>query len=548
MFLFIVESPTKAKTISRILGKGFIVKATLGHIKDLPEDDIGVDERTLKARYVYLRGKKKIVEDLKRLARRSRVVYIGTDPDREGEAIAYFLKEELKDTGADIKRVIFYEITERALRKGIREAGDINMNLVRSQFARRILDRLIGYRISPVLWKELGSRNLSAGRVQSPALRLIVDREEEIRNFKRRKYYYVKVLLEKDGKTFEAVYDYRYSNPSDAKEVEERIKDGIFMVASVTRKEERVPPPRPFITSSLQSEGSSKLGLPPERIQSIAQSLYEEGFITYPRTDSYRMSGEAVRMFMEFISHNFGKEYLGKRRKFRDMKTAQGAHECIRPTSPYRRPEKGREVYDLILRRTLASLMSDMILQKTEVSIEVVSPALKRPISMVAKGVKVLFEGWTRVYPHEVQGQTLPDLREGDRLKVLKVFIEEKVTQPPPRYTEGTLVKTLEKLGIGRPSTYAVIVKTLKERGYVRVLKRTIHPTEKGVQVAKVLKERFPVLMDYSFTARMEDELDKVEEGRRNWKEVVRELFKEVMAQGGLEPPTPRFSAGCSTN
>ncbi len=548
MYLFIVESPTKAKTISRILGRKFVVKATLGHIKDLPRDEIGVDEKTLKPKYVYLRGKRRILEELKKLARRSKTVFIGTDPDREGEAIAYFLKEELKKTGTPIKRVVFYEITEKAIRKSIEEAGDVDMNLVRSQFARRILDRLIGYRVSPILWDRLGIKTLSAGRVQSPALRLIVDREREIEDFKPKRYYYVKALLEKDGLRFEVLYDYRYSHPSDAKEICDRIREGLFIVASVSKKEERVNPPRPFITSTLQAEGSSKLGLSPERIQSIAQRLFEEGFITYPRTDSPRMSREAASVFMKFIEEKFGKDYVGRIRRFREGKTAQGAHECIRPTSPHRTPDYGKEVYDLIFRRTLASLMADLILERTTFRIEVSSPQLKRPITMVAKGVNLVFDGWTKVYPHDIQGQALPDLKEGDQLKVVKVFVEEKVTQPPPRYTEGTLVRTLEKLGIGRPSTYAVIVKTLKERGYVEVVKRALRPTERGVKVVETLKEMFPVLMDYSFTARMEKELDEIESGRKDWKEVVRRLFKEVMAQGGLEPPTPRFSAGCSTN
>ena len=548
MFLFVVESPTKAKTISKILGREFVVKATLGHIKDLPSEELGVDEETLTPRYVFLKGKKKIVEEIKRLAKRAELVYIGTDPDREGEAIAYFLKRELSKVGAKVKRVVFYEITERAIKEAVENAGDINMNLVRSQFARRVLDRLIGYKISPVLWRELGAGNLSAGRVQSPALRLVVEREREIENFKPKRYYYVKALLEKEGKRFEAVYDYRYENPSDAKDIADRIRDGLFSVASVTAKREKVKPPKPFVTSTLQSEGSSKLGIPPERIQSIAQRLYEEGFITYPRTDSYRMSEEAVKSILKFIEENYGKSYVGKPRKLKDPRASQGAHECIRPTDLKKRPSYGVEVYDLIFKRTVASLMADALLERRKVEIEVSSPNLKRPIRMVAKGLELVFDGWTRVYPYELEGEPLPPLEEGDQLKVIKVFVEEKRTQPPSRYTEGALVKALEKLGIGRPSTYAVILRTLKERGYVEVVGRSLKPTEKGFQVADFLKEKFPVLMDYKFTARMERELDEIEEGRRDWREVVRRLFKEVVAQGGLEPPTPRFSAGCSTN
>jgi DNA topoisomerase-1 len=507
------------------------VKATFGHVKDLPSKELGVDEETLEAKYVYLRGKRKVIENLKRLARKSEAVYIGTDPDREGEAIAYFVNEEVSKANRNTKRATFYEITPEALKRSVKEAGSINMNMVYSQFARRILDRLIGYKISPLLWRAFKNYKLSAGRVQSPALRLIVEREREIESFKPKRYYYVKALLEKDGHTFEAVYDYRYENPSDAKLIVERIERGIYAVLRVDVKREKVAPPKPFITSSLQSEGNAKLGFSAEKTQSIAQKLYEWGFITYPRTDSYRMNPKKAQEFMRYIAERFGSEYVGRLRKFREKPTTQGAHECIRPTSLGKTNIGGEAgaLFNLILSRTLASLMADMVVEKKDVQVEVASPDLKKPITLKAKGLEVKFDGWSRAYPTEVKEIKIPELKEGDILKLVKVYVEEKETQPPPRYTEGTLVKTLEKLGIGRPSTYATIVQTLKRRGYVKVYRRSLRPTDIAFSVIDFLMENFPMLLDYSFTARMEKALDEVEEGKRDWKSVTREFFDKVM-------------------
>ena len=530
MKLFIVESPTKAKTIQRYLGKGFVVRATFGHIKDLPQKGMGVDEETLNARYVYLRGKKKLLEGLKKLAFKSELVFIGTDPDREGEAIAYFLWEELKKVNPKLKRVVFYEITKQALEEGIKTAGKLNMSMVHSQFARRILDRLIGYKLSPVLWKELGNRRLSVGRVQSPTLRLIVERERQIENFRQKKYYYVKALLEKEGKSFEVVYDYRYENPSDAKLVAERLQSGVFVVSSFKSKEEKVPPPKPFITSSLQNEANSRLGFPVEKTQFLAQKLYERGLITYPRTDSHRINPKKASEFLKRIESKFGKEYVGRLRKFRDSKTSQGAHECIRPTG-IKKPEGGEmaQLYNLILNRTLASLMADMVLQRQSLEVEVSSPTLKRPLKLLGKGTKVIFEGWSKAYPVEIKEGELPELEKGDILKVLRVFVEEKKTQPPPRYTEGSLIKTLEKLGIGRPSTYATTIKTLKKRDYIYTHRKALKPTDTAFAVVDFLLDNYPALMDYEFTARMESMLDEIEEGKRDWKGSVREMFSAVV-------------------
>ena len=531
MKLFIVESPTKARTIQRYLGKGYVVRATFGHIKDLPKDKLGVDEETLQANYVFLRGKKKLVEELKKLAKSAEEVYIGTDPDREGEAIAFFLYRELNTVNRKLKRAVFHEITPSALRKSVEEAGNINMNMVYSQFARRILDRLIGYKVSPYLWKAFKDRKLSAGRVQSPALRLIVEREREIQSFKEKRYYYVKALLEKDNQKFEAVYDYRYENPSDAKDVLERIKDGVFRVVSAEKKEEKIPPPKPFITSSLQSEANQILGFSSERIQAIAQRLYEMGYITYPRTDSYRMSTHKAQEFMDYILNEFGEAYRGRLRKFREKPASQGAHECIRPISVKKNNLRGelKELYDLILRRTLASLMADMVVERRKVIIEVSSPLLRRNLNLKAEGTELKFDGWSCVYPVQIKDSSLPLLEEGDILRLVDVKIEERKTQPPARYTEGSLVKKLEKLRIGRPSTYSSIVKTLKTRKYVYTSKRSLKPYPIAFEVMDYLIEHFPLLMDYGFTARMEKLLDEIEEGKLNWKDVVRELFQRVV-------------------
>lgn len=531
MNLFIVESPTKAKTIRRILGKGFVVKATFGHVKDLPVKELGVDEETLEPRYVYIKKKRKLMEYLKSIAKRSEAVYIGTDPDREGEAMAYLLKEELIHVNTNIKRVLFYEITREAIEKAMEDAGDINMNLVYSQRARRILDRLIGYKLSPVLWKTFKNRKLSVGRVQSPSLRLIVERERDIQSFKAKSYYYVKAVLEKDGNLFEALYDYRYESPSDAKDIAMRLEEGLFVVSDVRVKKDNLPPPKPFVTSTLQSEANARLGFPAEKTQFLAQKLYEKGLITYPRTDSFRFSPKKAKEFMNFIAREFGPNYVGRLRRFRKKAIAQEAHECIRTTSPRRITFGGdrASLYELILSRTLATLMSDMIVERREVIVRVISPNLRRAIDLKAKGLSVLFRGWSIAYRPSIEEKKLPELSPGDVLKVVKVYVEERKTSPPPRYTEGSLVKTLDKLGIGRPSTYAVTVSTLKKRGYVFVSNGTLRPTDVAFAVVDFLLTTYPALMDYRFTALMERALDEVEEGKRDWKETAKELFKRIL-------------------
>ncbi len=536
MIIFLVESFTKAKTIAKYLGKDYLVRATGGHIKDLPEDQLGVDLETLTPTFCWKKGKKKLFEEVKKTSLKAQMVLLGTDPDREGEAISYFLWEELRKTKKiPIKRVYFYEITKPALQKAIREQTDINMNLVKAQFARRVLDRLIGYLLSPQLQRTLKVRGLSVGRVQSPALRLIVEREREIQSFKRKKFYYIKAVFE----DFSAYLGVRFEKPENAKPYLEKLKDALFEVKEVQEWEEEVPPPKPFNTPELQKTANERLGFSVEKTTKLAQQLYEEGYITYPRTDAHRMNPEKAREFLQWIEENHGKDYVGKLRKFKEKAHVQSAHECIRPTSLVKKPQAGDSLslFDLILKRTLASLSTPALLKNTKV---VLTPLVGDfSLEFVAKGRVLTFDGWTRLEGYDLREEKLPKLEEGQVLKPQKVFLEERQTEPPKRYTEGSLVKKLESLGIGRPSTYATIIKTLKERGYVVVDKGYLKPTDTAFLVLDYITENFPKLIDYQYTAKMEEVLDMVEEGKKDWKSAVRELFKEITAESSYPDKLP---------
>jgi DNA topoisomerase-1 len=525
MILFLVESFTKAKTISKYLGKDYLVKATGGHIKDLPEDQLGVDLETLNPTFLWRKGKKKLFDEIKKNSLRAQLVLLATDPDREGEAISYFLWEELRKVkNIPIRRVYFYEITKSALQKAIKEQTNINMNLVKAQFARRVLDRLIGYLLSPVLQKSLNIRGLSVGRVQSPALRLIVEREREIQSFKKKKFYYIKAVFE----GFSAYLDVRFEKPDNAKPYLEKLKDAFFEVKEVQEWEEMVPPPKPFNTPELQKTANERFGFSVEKTTRLAQLLYEEGYITYPRTDAHRMSPEKATEFLQWIEENYGVEYVGKLRKFKEKAHVQSAHECIRPTSLAKKPPPGDslELFELIVGRTLASLSTPAVLKNTKVMLTPLTQGI--PFDFIAKGRTLIFDGWTRFEEHDFREEKLPKLEKGQILKPQKIILEERQTEPPKRYTEGSLVKKLESLGIGRPSTYATIIKTLKERGYVVVEKGYLKPTETAFLVLDYLMENFPKLVDYQYTAKMEEVLDLVEEGKKDWKSAVRELFKEI--------------------
>jgi DNA topoisomerase-1 len=537
--LLVVESPTKAKTLKTYLGKGFQVVATKGHIKDLPENELGVDLKTFSPKYQVLKGKMGVIKFIREMARGADLILLGSDPDREGEAIAYHIFEEIKSLKKQVKRVLFFEITPEAVKSAINNPTDIDLRKVESQKARRVLDRLVGYLISPILWKKL-RWGLSAGRVQSAALRLIVEREREIRSFVPKTFWYFEVELEKGGKTFKARSEKNFFDEREAREIYERLKKGTFKVIEFNRKTVKQNPPPPLKTSTLQQEANNLFGLSAEKTMEIAQSLYEGveiegkrvGLITYHRTDSTRLSERGVNLIRSTIKALFPEEYLSKTKRTygKDRGNVQGAHEAIRPTYPNIKPwdlrgklnELSLKVYELIWRRALASQMSPLEYELREVKISAGG------INFVAEGREVKFEGWTKVLPHELRGEDIPDLKIGEELKVRGIKLKKDKTKPKPRFTEASLVEELEKLGIGRPSTYATIIKTLFARKYVIKKGKTLVPTEIGEKVLDELLKFFPDIFDYRFTAKMEEELDKIEEGKKGYLDVVKEFYLEL--------------------
>ena len=558
--LIVVESPAKARTLERILGKGYEVKASLGHVMDLPERKLGVDlERDFAPEYQVKKGKKKVVEDLKRAARRASRVLVATDPDREGEAIGYHVASLLELEPTAPIRAEFHEITPRAIKEAIARPRPIDLKRVDAQQARRVLDRLVGYNLSPLLSEKFRKRALSAGRVQSVALRLVVEREEEIEAFKPQEYWEVEGRFESEGKDFSAqLYrvdgrrvrekkggkeTFLITSEAEARRIEKRAKAvPAFEVASVEARERQKKAPPPFTTSTLQQAASSRLGWSAGRTMRVAQRLYEGidlggervGLITYMRTDSTRVAPEAVREARAFIEGTFGKDYLPERPPaYRARKGAQDAHEAIRPTSVQRTPEKVRpylsdeeaKLYELIWRRFVASQMRPARYLNTAALLE------GGGLTFRASGTRLLFDGYLKVWGREEEGKELPPLRQGARARLLDLLLEQKFTQPPPRYTDATLVKTLEELGIGRPSTYAPTIETLEKRAYVEREGRALKPTGLGREVVGFLKTHFPRVLAYDFTARMESELDRVEEGERPWPEAVRVFFEPFMEE-----------------
>jgi len=537
--LLVVESPTKAKTLKTYLGKGFQVIASKGHIKDLPEKELGVDLKTFSPKYQVLKGKMGVIKFIREMARGADLILLGSDPDREGEAIAYHIFEEIKSLKKQVKRVLFFEITPEAVKSAINNPTDIDLRKVESQKARRVLDRLVGYLISPILWKKL-RWGLSAGRVQSAALRLIVEREREIRSFVPKTFWYFEVELEKGGKTFKARSEKNFFDEREAREIYERLKKGTFKVIEFNRKTVKQNPPPPLKTSTLQQEANNLFGLSAGKTMEIAQSLYEGveiegkrvGLITYHRTDSTRLSERGVNLIRSTIKALFPEEYLSKTKRTygKDRGNVQGAHEAIRPTYPNIKPwdlrgklnELSLKVYELIWRRALASQMSPLEYELREVKISAGG------INFVAEGREVKFEGWTKVLPHELRGEDIPDLKIGEELKVRGIKLKKDKTKPKPRFTEASLVEELEKLGIGRPSTYATIIKTLFARKYVIKKGKTLVPTEMGEKVLDELLKFFPEIFDYRFTAKMEEELDKIEEGKKGYLDVVKEFYLEL--------------------
>ncbi len=546
--LLIVESPAKAKTIQKYLGKDFVVKASMGHVIDLPEKEFGVDiEKGFKPKFVTIKGKDKVLKEIKEAAKKSDEIYLATDPDREGEAISWHIANALKRLKKDkIYRVRFHEITKKAIQEAVKNPDSIDENKVYAQHARRILDRIVGYTISPLLSRKF-KRALSAGRVQSVALRLICDREEEIRKFVSKEYWTVEGTFKKEEKEFpgklwavdgKKLGKFDIPDEKTANELVERAKKAQFQVVRVERKERRRKPLPPFITSTLQQEASKRFGFPAKLTMQIAQQLYEGidlgservGLITYMRTDSTRVSDEAVKEVRKFIKEEIGKDYLPARARSHETKkpsSAQDAHEAIRPTSVYRTPESVKQyltpeqfkLYDLIWRRFVASQMKDAVFNTVSVDIE------GNGLTFRSTGSTLKEEGFLKVYPVEVEEKLLPDLNEGEGVELKEVKGVQHFTEPPPRYTEGTLVKALEEQGVGRPSTYATIISNIIQRGYVEKEKQKLKPTELGEFINSLLKKLFPKVVDVKFTASVEEELDKIEEGVKNWKELLTEFY-----------------------
>lgn len=544
--LLIVESPTKAKTLSRYLRGNFKVLASKGHVKDLPKSKLGVDiEGGFIPRYIILREKAKTLREIVKEALRSKEVYIGSDPDREGEAIAYHIAEEIKKRGeVPVKRVLFYEITKEEVKRAIDEPGEIDMKKVEAQQARRILDRLVGYKVSPILWRVL-KKGLSAGRVQTVALRLICERERKIEAFKEEKYYEIEAIFEKDGKKFRGTLEEiggekkrKFEKKQEAEKILERIKDEIFKVKKFKEEIKKAPSPPPFKTSTLQQEASSRLGFPAKKTMQLAQELYEgveidgerKGLITYMRTDSVRIAEKALKALRGYIREEIGETYLPRNPKLhKDKGKVQGAHEAIRPTYIGETPEKLRgklrpdllKLYELIWRRAVASQMEDAKYLAREALIDAAGHTFK------ATGKEIYFDGFLKIWPQREREVSIPSLQEGEVVQLVKLDIVEKKTEPPRRYTEATLVKELESKGIGRPSTYAPTISTLFERNYIERVGRFLKPTELGLLVNDLLIPRFPELFDVGFTAKMEENLDKVEEGTLSWRELLRDFYKD---------------------
>ena len=569
--LVIVESPAKAKTIEKFLGKEFMVTSSMGHIRDLEKKDFGIDiENKFQPKYIVSADKKKIVTELKKLSKDAKMVWLASDEDREGEAIAWHLKEVLNLKPANTKRIVFHEITKEAILRAVENPRDIDINLVNAQQARRVLDRIVGFEVSPVLWKKV-KPSLSAGRVQSVAVRLIVEREREIIGFTSEAYYRVIGYFQvpdKDGNLTElkAELSKRYTNRDEAYHFLEKCKTAEFIIEDVAKKPGKRSPARPFTTSTLQQEASRKLGFSVSQTMSVAQRLYENGKITYMRTDSVNLSGLAISTAKQKIEELHGEEYVKIRNYKTNTKGAQEAHEAIRPTYMSNETITGtsqeQRLYELIWKRTIASQMADAILEKTTVSIAISNDKEK----FVATGEVLIFDGFLKVYMESTDDDSngnassdviIPPLKAKDKLQMTSVVATRRFTQRPPRYTEASLVKRLEELGIGRPSTYAPTITTIQNRNYVvkedrpgiersfdvitlksgriteknnvevtGVEKSKLFPTDIGMVVTDYLVDNFDEIMDYNFTASVEAEFDDIADGKLIWNEMIDKFYR----------------------
>ncbi|WLR46958.1 type I DNA topoisomerase [Halobacillus litoralis] len=549
-YLVIVESPAKAKTIERYLGKKYKVKASLGHVRDLPKSQMGVDvENEFSPKYITIRGKGPVLKELKTAAKKAKKVYLAADPDREGEAIAWHLAHSLEIDDTSDCRVVFNEITKEAIKDSFKQPRSIDSDLVDAQQARRILDRLVGYNISPILWKKV-KKGLSAGRVQSVAVKIIIDRENEIKKFQPEEYWTIEGDFLKDKETFEGSFygvdgkKKDLKTQDDVDQIQKRMKGKDFSVDKVNKRERKRNPSLPFTTSSLQQEAARKLNFRAKKTMMIAQQLYEgidlggkqgtTGLITYMRTDSTRLSNSAKEDAKQYIEGNFGKEFLGQSKGTKKQEGAQDAHEAIRPTGADRDPKAMKSIlsrdqyrlYKLIWDRFISSQMAPAVLDTMTVHL------YNEGVEFRATGSEVKFKGFMKVYIEgrddnkKEKDKLLPHLEEGMTVKAEEIKPNQHFTQPPPRYTEARLVKTLEELGIGRPSTYAPTLDTIQRRGYVALDNKRFIPTELGEIVLEQLREYFPEIIDVDFTKGMEDDLDAIEDGKEDWVNIISHFYE----------------------
>ena len=549
--LVIVESPAKAKTIEKFLGKShYTVKASVGHVRDLPKSQLGVDiENNFEPKYINIRGKGDVIKELKKEAKKAKKVYLATDPDREGEAISWHLSYILNIDEEEKCRIEFNEITKDAIKKAIKSPRNINLNLVDAQQARRVLDRLLGYQISPILWQKV-RKGLSAGRVQSVTTKLICEREEEIKAFVPKEYWSIELIasnkeennltLKFYGKDNEKI---ELENEEQVKEILKTIENGNLVVTKIESRSRRKSAPKPYTTSVLQQDAANKLNFTTKKTMMVAQELYEGidvkgegtvGLISYIRTDSKRISEEAREKAKGYIIESIGENYYkdhAKDSKGKKEKKVQDAHEAIRPTSVDRTPDSIKDslskeqykLYNLIWRRFVASQMEDSVFDVLNVECKIEDLIFK------ATGSKLKFDGYTKIYNFtEREDKILPSLDEGEILKIQEYNPQQHFTSPPPRYTEASLVKTLEELGIGRPSTYSPTITTILNREYVEKDGASLVPTELGIIVTKILDENFQKFMEVDFTADMESQLDQIEEGNAEWKNVVEEFYSPL--------------------
>ncbi len=546
MKLVIVESPSKAKTIEKYLGKDYVVRASVGHIRDLPKSNKkAIDiEAGFVPHYEVSKGKEKIIKELKELAKKADEVLLATDPDREGEAIAWHISEILGIDKKKIKRVVFYEITKDAVLEAIKNPRNIDQNLKKAQEARRVLDRLVGYDLSGLIWKKV-RYGLSAGRVQSPALRILMEREREIRAFVPEDYFVITAKLKTNsGNEFEAICKKEPKTQKEADEILSLAKKESWLVFEIKETEAKRQTRPPFTTSTLQQVASTRLGFSPSKTMSIAQKLYEAGHITYMRTDSVTLSKQAQKQILNLVEKKFGKEYASENFYKTKSKNAQEAHEAIRPTDISKEiagtTEEQKKLYKLIWQRAVASQMQPAVLKKTKV---ITNTKSRKNPDFSTLGSRIIFEGWLLADP-EAKGEDiiLPKLKEKEELILLDIQKEAKQTQPPSRYTEAGLVKELEKRGIGRPSTYASIMKTLSDRGYVKKEGKTLFPTDTGDVVSSFLEKNFSKYISDTFTAEMEQELDEIAEGKRDYQKTLKDFYdpflEDVKSKEKLEKLT----------